>query len=125
MLTSSPRPRRIASATLVAALALSLALAGTAAARQIIRAVDGNHFQPKSPSVSTGERVIWKNADNIDHTVTSWGGGWSKDVRLNPDERTTFTFNQSGTYKFRCKIIGHSNVSNGRCSGMCGKVVVG
>lgn len=124
MLTSSPRPRRIAFAVLVAALALALTLAGTAAARQVIR-TKSNFYDPKRSSVSNGEKVIWKNPTNTDHTVTAYGGNWSKDVKLDPGERTSFTFSQNGTYKFRCKIIGHSSLSYGVCSGMCGKVVVG
>ena len=34
----------------------------------------------------------------------------------------TRTFNQSGTFRYYCTI--HGSVSNGNCSGMCGRIVV-
>jgi plastocyanin len=123
MSSGSPR-RRILVLTLALAMALALALAGTASARQVVRTMN-NFYSPKSPSVSTGEKVVWKNPSNRDHTVSAYGGNWSKDVRLDPGDRTSMTFNQAGTYKFRCMILGHSNLSGGQCSGMCGRIRVG
>ncbi|MEX0755991.1 MAG: cupredoxin domain-containing protein [Actinomycetota bacterium] len=92
---------------LVLAAVLVAMLGGTALARQTIRARD-NRFAPKRVSVSRNERVIWRNAGNNDHTVTAFGGGWSKDVRLDPGETTRFRFDQNGIYRYRCKI--HANM---------------
>ena len=54
--------------------------------------------------------------------VTAYKGNRNKNVTLSQGQTTSFTFNNAGVYKFRCTI--HSTLSNGVCSGMCGKVVV-
>ena len=54
--------------------------------------------------------------------MTAYKGAWSKNTQINTGQSTSFTFNSSGVYKFRCRF--HSTVTNGVCSGMCGKIVV-
>ena len=82
----------------------------------------GFRWRPKTAEVAQGTRVIWKSVEG-NHTVTSWGGGWSKDTAIGVGERTSFTFNNAGTFRYVCEI--HGNVAGGSCTGMCGKVVVG
>lgn len=81
------------------------------------------HWKPKTKEIATGDKVVWKNPTSADHTVTAYGGGWSKDARIDPGETTKTKFGSSGTYFYRCKL--HSTLTNGDCNGMCGKVKVG
>jgi plastocyanin len=107
---------------LALALVLLLSFAGIAQARQRVRATD-NQFRPARVSVSVGEKVIWRNTGSNPHTVTAYGGNWTKDARLfQSGDRTSRRFAATGVYKYFCEI--HGNVVGGQCSGMCGKVTV-
>jgi plastocyanin len=79
-------------------------------------------WEPKTRKIAAGDKVAWKNPTSADHTVTAYGGGWSKDVRLDPGDTARIKFGSSGTYLYRCKL--HSTLSDGQCNGMCGKVKV-
>lgn len=107
---------------LALACVLLLSFAGTAQARQRVRATD-NQFRPARVTVSLGERVIWRNTGNNPHTVTAYGRNWRKDSLISPGERTSRTFNQAGRYRYLCTI--HGDIVDGQCEGMCGRVTVG
>jgi plastocyanin len=79
-------------------------------------------FKPKRVEISRGTRVVWKSVSG-NHTVTSYGGGWSKNTSIPQGTQTGFTFQNRGTFKYRCTI--HSDLAAGVCSGMCGRVIVG
>jgi plastocyanin len=80
-------------------------------------------WMPKQVSVAKGAKVTWKAVTGT-HTVTATSNNWSKNTRIfGGGASTSFTFNKAGTYRFRCKL--HSTLSSGKCSGMCGRVVVG
>ena len=113
--------RRAVLALVMSAL-LVVALSGPAQAGGVAR-IRGNNrrWHPSSVSVTQGTRVVWRAVD-VTHTVTAYGGNWSKDVTLSAGERTSKTFRHAGTFKFRCTI--HSTLIGGDCSGMCGRVVV-
>ena len=116
-----PRRRRVA----VIAVALGAVAAMPATSQGgtfTVKATGSKTWNPASLSVSKGSRVVWKNPDDADHTVTAYGRGWSKNVRLDQGESTSFRFRRSRTYKYRCTL--HSKLENGRCDGMCGKVRV-
>lgn len=109
-----------------AALAVAVVLAAAALPANgafLVRATsDGFRFRPARAEVARGTRVVWRAVGGT-HTVTAYGGGWSKDTRIRAGERTGFTFEQRGTFRYRCRI--HSTRVDGRCTGMCGRVVVG
>jgi plastocyanin len=107
---------------LALAVVLLLSFAGTAQARQRVRAID-SQFRPARVTVSVGERVIWRNTGSMAHTVTAYGGNWRKDSTIVPGARTSRTFNLAGRYKYYCTI--HGDVVHGQCTGMCGRVTVG
>lgn len=107
---------------LALAAGLLLSFAGTASAREVVRATD-NQFRPARVAVSVGEKVIWRNTGNNAHTVSAYGGNWSKNSTIFSGERTSKTFAQAGVYKFRCRF--HSSLVGTQCTGMCGKVTVG
>lgn len=112
----------------VVALSFSLMAAPSVADTSRIKAAgsdsSGWRWDPASKTVSLHDKTVWKNPTGKRHTVTAYGGGWSKDVRIDPGERTSTTWHSKGTFKYRCTVRGHSSLSDGRCVGMCGKVVV-
>jgi plastocyanin len=82
----------------------------------------GYKWKPRITTVATGTKVTWKSVVGF-HNVTSIGSNWSKSTTLSAGSTTSFTFKKAGTYRFYCTI--HGDVTAGKCSGMCGKVVVG
>ena len=114
-----------AAAILVAALATS-AVAEPQASRGPVRATKtvkaiGTGWTPTTVRISTGDAIRWKAISNT-HTVTAYGGNWHFDQNLPMGAVLRHTFRRAGTFRFRCRI--HSTLVNGRCSGMCGRVVV-
>lgn len=107
--------------SLVIAVSAVVAFAAPAQAAEVVKATNFR-FRPKSLSVTPGTKVVWK-ATQGNHTVTAYGGGWSKNKAIAQGTKTGFTFGSTGTYKYYCRI--HAGVSGGTCNGMCGKVVVG
>jgi len=83
---------------------------------------NGYRWQPKATTVATGTKVTWKSIQGS-HTVTAYKGNWNKNTTISQGQSTSFTFNNGGVYKFRCKF--HSHFVNGKCVDMCGKIVVG
>jgi plastocyanin len=88
------------------------------------------HWHPTKRTITTGDKIVWKNTTNTQHKVVAYGGNWSKDSTIAANGgKTSKTFGKTGTFKFRCTIgegssSAHSEVSGGQCEGMCGKVKV-
>ena len=85
---------------------------------------DGFRWDPSSRSIGKGDRIVWTNPTGQNHTVSAYGGNWSKSTQLGSGEKTRKKFGKQGTFRFRCLVSGHSSISDGRCVGMCGLVVV-
>jgi plastocyanin len=79
------------------------------------------HWSPTTVRISTGDTIKWKAVSGT-HTITAYGGNWHFNHDLAQGQVEDRHFTQAGTFKFRCMI--HSTLTNGVCSGMCGKVVV-
>jgi plastocyanin len=106
------------------ALVTLFAMAPAATSAVVVKGVStssGFRWRPKTTNIAHGTKVTWK-AVSGSHTVTAYKGSWSKNTSISAGQSTSFTFKNAGVYKFRCTI--HSTLSNGVCSGMCGKVVV-
>jgi plastocyanin len=121
-----PRWNRLSrTAPLLVALVLVLAIAGAASGAVLVRGLrtdtGANVWRPRRVNIAVDQVVKWKAVEGS-HTVTAYGGNWSKNVTLSQGETTTKRFGSAGTYKFRCTF--HSTLTNGTCSGMCGKVLV-
>ena len=113
----------------IAAAALSLALgpAWPAQASVLVKAkgvacAPSNRYEPRAVSVNRGTTVVWRSACGK-HTVTAYGGNWSKDTTISKGQTTSRKFGSRGTFRYRCRF--HSSLSGGTCSGMCGRVSVG
>jgi len=103
------------------ALVTVFAMAPAANSAVVVKG-SGTSWRPRTTTINTGVKVVWK-AVSGSHTVTAYKGAWSKNTSIPQGSSTSFTFNRAGTYKFYCRI--HGSVTNGVCSGMCGKIVVG
>jgi plastocyanin len=94
-------------ALLLAAAAMLLfgigAYAGAAAPDAV--SIANFAFSPTPLTVAPGTKVTWSNNDEEPHTVTSADGGkMFKSPALDTDDKFSFTFAKSGTYKYFCSI---------------------
>ncbi len=65
--------------------------------------ISGLAFSPQTLTVAKGTTVTWTNNDSTTHTVTSDSGVWDSGD-LAPGKTFSFTFNQTGTFPYHCKI---------------------
>lgn len=91
-----------------------------ARATKTVRAIV-SHWSPTTVRISRGDTIKWRDVSGS-HTVTAYGGNWAFNKPLSTGDVQARTFRRAGTFRFRCTI--HSTLTDGRCSGMCGKVVV-
>ncbi|MGD9533824.1 MAG: cupredoxin domain-containing protein [Candidatus Nitrosocosmicus sp.] len=60
-------------------------------------------YNPAEITINMGDRVIWVNKDFGIYTVTENQGLFgSKDLR--PDQTFEYTFENTGTYEYHCKL---------------------
>lgn len=119
--------RRSIAITSICAMFLTLMVPASLGDTRRIRAAgctEDPHWDPSGRTISRGDRIVWRNPTSCHHTVTAYGGGWSKSTGLPPGGSTAKRFRRTGTYKFRCLSRGHSVLENGMCTGMCGRVRV-
>lgn len=106
----------------VAALSVAILAAPALAAPVRVRATSNNTWSPFEQHSSPGQRVVWKNPTGRRHSVTAFGGNWSKDTVIRAGERTRKVFRRTGTYRYRCRF--HSHLDGTECHGMCGQIHV-
>lgn len=75
------------------------------------------YFDPSIITISAGQKVIWINKGELDHTVTS-NNGYFDSGRVHPGSRMSYTFTKPGSYSYKCTL--HSFMF----FGMTGKVIV-
>lgn len=62
-------------------------------------------FTPPDITVTKGTTVTWTNNDAVTHTVTENDGKTGPDSGdLAPTKTYSFTFNNTGTFKYHCSI---------------------
>lgn len=71
-------------------------------------------FSPAELTVKKGTMVTWTNKGSSPHTVTSTDNGKLDSKTLDQGESYSFTFNEAGTFNYKCSF--HSS--------MVGKVTV-
>jgi plastocyanin len=96
----------IALATLAAALPELVIPASRPRATDVTVAIKTFQFAPDTLRVKAGTRVVWTNADDIEHTITS-GTPDSRDGRFNGvlDKRGasySAVLKETGTYRYFC-----------------------
>jgi plastocyanin len=65
--------------------------------------ISGSKFDPATIAVKVGTTITWTNQDTTAHTVTADDGSWTSD-RLNQGATYSHTFDQAGTYTYKCTI---------------------
>ncbi|HEY8490604.1 MAG TPA: cupredoxin domain-containing protein [Dehalococcoidia bacterium] len=60
-------------------------------------------FSPETIQVTAGTTVTWTNRDNFTHTVRLLDGSGT-DLRVEPGESTSITFERPGTYRYDCSL---------------------
>jgi plastocyanin len=118
--------RRVRGIAVVAvAVGLTLGTSGIADAVTVgVRGVfNGSRFvwSPTVRTIARGTTVRWRAVDG-NHTVKSRGANWSYFRNLPLGSSVARTFNRRGTFRYFCTI--HGSLSNGVCTGMCGRIVV-
>lgn len=117
--------RRKGIAALALAVGLTLGTSGMADAVTVgVRGVfNGTRYvwSPKAKTITRGTIVRWRSVDGS-HTVRSRGANWSYFRNLPLGASVARTFNRRGTFRYYCTI--HGSISNGVCTGMCGRIVV-
>lgn len=94
-------------------LALAMALPLTAqAATYVVQELPGRVFSPADLTIATGDTVMWRNDDTMDHTSTSGSGGvpdglWDSG-NMAPGDTFSFTFTSAGMFDYYCEY--HSNM---------------
>lgn len=81
-------------------------------------------WMPAERHASRGDRVVWRNPTENTHTVVAYSRNWDKKATVRSGERTSKRFRRTGVYLYRCTRPGHSTLSGGDCTGMCGKIHV-
>ena len=61
------------------------------------------YFDPSTITISIGQKVIWINKGELDHTVTS-NNGYFDSGRVHPGSRISYTFTKPGTYSYKCTL---------------------
>lgn len=106
--------------TIAATAAVAQGRATPARATKTVRAIV-SHWSPATVRISRGDVIKWRAVSGT-HTVSAYGANWSFNEDLSTGDVQRRTFRRAGTFRFRCMF--HSTLTNGHCSGMCGKVVV-
>ena len=89
--------------TMVASIALAVALPTIAQPADVQVTIKNFDFMPMAVSVPDGGSVTWKNLDGEPHTVTGTGGDFRSEA-LDEDDTYTFKFTKPGVYQYICTI---------------------
>jgi plastocyanin len=115
--------RTIAAAALAVVLALGTPGPASAVTVGVRGIFNGSRFvwSPAVREITRGTTIRWRAVDG-NHNVRSRGSNWSYFRNLPAGTSVARAFNRRGTFRYYCTI--HGSVSNGVCTGMCGRIVV-
>ncbi len=119
--------RRLVLAAVVALAGLALLPGSSPGATFRVRASGSPGsfaWDPDFRHITKGNRIKWTNPTDYSHRVVAYKGRWSKETTIAPGASTTKRFRRAGAYYYRCTRRGHSTLSDGDCSGMCGTIHV-
>ena len=120
------RMRLVVAVALVAGLVTAAFATGVVAAPFKVSVADGGlKFSPKTAHVVKGRAVKWTNEGSASHKVNFYKkpkGAKVTSFSLAPGASKKRKVTKVGVYKYRCTVPTHSTLSNGKCTGMCGKV---
>jgi plastocyanin len=78
--------------------------------------LEGFAFDTEELAIAAGTEVSFVNADSAPHTVTEGADGVAVDSpiideELDPDQATSFTFDEPGTYEITCLLHPDMNMT--------------
>ena len=114
------RFRVITTALLAGAFALPSASLGDTFR---VRATNDDTWMPAVRRIHKGDRIVWRNPSDSQHTVTAYSPNWDKNTFLEEGQSTAKRFRRRGVFKYYCELHGHV-ANDGTCHGMCGKIRV-
>lgn len=86
--------------------------------------MEGFRFAPENLTVKQGTTVVWKNRDNVPHTVTSDdAAGPLQSGNLKAGATYAYTFQEPGTYAYHCAPHAGKG-GDGKYAGMVGTIIV-
>jgi plastocyanin len=65
--------------------------------------IDNFAFTPKELTVKTGATIVFRNRDDIPHSVVGTNGEF-RSKALDTDDTFSFTFTKAGTYDYSCGL---------------------
>ncbi len=71
---------------------------------KIVEKNDKYSFDPASITVPKGAQVVWTNASDAPHTVTSNDNTFNTPSNLMEDQTFKMVFNTTGTFAYHCSI---------------------
>lgn len=96
--------RSVSIFTIFCATAVALVCAGGARRDSFDVSIERNAFKPATVEVSVGDKVVWTNNDNRDHTVSAKDGSF-RSGNIKPGKTFEFRFNKAGTFEYGCDYI--------------------
>jgi plastocyanin len=60
-------------------------------------------FQPTNITIHPGDKVVWINKDDVDHTVSALNGSFDSGA-LDAGARFQFIFRKMGNISYRCSV---------------------
>lgn len=104
MFTHAPYTGGLRNAVIPIGVLLAVAVTGPQArGEQPTVKIDNFTFSPPTLTVPAGTTVMWKNDDDIPHTVTSTTKAF-KSQALDTDDTFSFTFATPGVYEYFCSL---------------------
>ena len=88
------------------ALLAAASIANPARAATVEVKIDNFTFNPQQVKVKAGDTVVWINADDIPHTVTSQTMVF-RSKALDTDDKFSFTFATAGSFPYFCSLHPH------------------
>ena len=84
------------------------------AAAEVTVRIDNFAFVPDVATIHPGDTIVWKNADDIPHSIVSSKPGAFRSRALDTEDSYAFTFKDGGVFDYFCGLHPH----------MKGKIIV-
>jgi plastocyanin len=72
-----------------------------AATYQVV--INNYAFEPTNITIHPGDKIVWKNKDDVAHTVTALNGSFDSGA-LDPGTKFQFVFGKIGNTSYRCSV---------------------
>ena len=98
--------KRAVSSGIAGAFVLTFACCGARAADYTIH-IDNFAFTPAALTIKSGDKVTWKNGDDIPHNVVSSDRSAFRSKVMDSGQEFSFTFTAAGSFEYFCALHPH------------------